>query len=121
MEFQPDITAYREALAAINAEKQRQAILGGLDPALLRDAVRAVEHDKQLQRSLIGQQDRDLVAAAFAQKDIEYLRSLMPVPPPYVDHSFFHEHQDRALEAKVKAEVARQLQEREDDLGRTDD
>jgi hypothetical protein len=105
---------------ALEAYKQRYALLGGLDIALMRDMAKAFEYQKHLEQKRILQADRDAMVRAFAMKEMEDILALMPSPPPFVDHTLFNRNQDK-LNAAVKAEVTRQLQERDDDSGRTDD
>lgn len=109
---------YQEALAAVEAKRQLQSLLGGLNPAILRDLALADECREQLEQSSIGQAQRDYAAMKLLYDAVPKI----PVPP-VVDHVLHTRPSDerRALRAEVESQAARiealerQLQQRGDD------
>jgi len=94
-------------------DQVKQAALSAYDPAFLRLVGETVEAQKAHGLGIIEQIERDVIVKALAMKEAQDLFEKVPTVP-YVDHAIFHARQDK-LTATVKAEVARQLRERDDD------
>jgi len=94
-------------------DQLKQAAPSAYDPAFLRVMAEAVKAQRAYGQGIIEQMERDVIVKALAMKEAQDLFEKMPTVP-YVDHSMFHARQDK-LTATVKAEVARQLRERDDD------
>lgn len=90
----------------------KQAAYSAYDPVFIRAVAEAAKVQKAYGQGIIEQMRRDVIAKALAMKEAYDLFEKMPTVP-YVDHAMFHARQDK-LTATVKAEVARQLRERDD-------
>ena len=92
---------------------QDQLKQAAYDPAFIRMMAEAVKVQQAYGQGIIEQMERDVIVKALAMKEAQDLFEKMPTVP-YVDHAIFHARQDKPT-ATVKAEVARQLRERDDD------
>ena len=91
----------------------KQAAYSAYDPAFIREVAEAAKVQRAYGKGIIEQMERDFIVKVRPLKEAYDLFEKVPTVP-YVDHTMFHARQDK-LTATVKAEVARQLQERDDD------